>query len=176
MQVDFLVFRFSNPHPMPTLHKLWDSAKGITLFDCQISICRLFCTTVEHGILTLTGFPQVRKSSGKIYFLRVRKKSGNFVILSKVRKKSEIIKSKSQLKSKNDVCSQEMYSYGSLLVLITPFIEYVLKVTIKIILYHSKTVCKIYKLSILMAVRGDRGHTKSYVLLFISQEKSEFNQ
>ncbi len=80
-----------------------------------------------------------------------------------------------QVKSKNDVCSQVMYGYSSLLVLITPFIEYVLKVTIKIIFYHSKTVCKIYKLSILMAVRGG-SHTKSYVLLFIGQEKSEFSQ
>ncbi len=35
----------------------------------------------------------------------------------------------SQVKSKNDVCSQEMYGYGSILVLITTFIEYVLKVT-----------------------------------------------
>ncbi len=60
----------------------------------------------------------------------------------------------SQVKSKSDVCSQQMYGYGSLLVLITPFIEYVLKVTIKIISHHSKTVCKIYKLSILKAVRG----------------------
>ncbi len=80
----------------------------------------------------------------------------------------------SQIKSKNDVCSQKVY--GSLLILITPFIEYVLKVTIKIIFHHSKTVYKIYKLSILMAVRGGGGHTKSYVLLFISQEKSEFSQ
>ncbi len=62
----------------------------------------------------------------------------------------------SQVKSESDVCSQEMYGYGSLLVLITPFIEYVLKVTIKIIFHHSKTVCKIYKLSIL---RGGGGHT-----------------
>ncbi len=35
----------------------------------------------------------------------------------------------SQVKCKNDVCSQEMYDYGSLLVLI-PFIEYFFKVTI----------------------------------------------
>ncbi len=35
----------------------------------------------------------------------------------------------SQIKSKNDVCSQEMYGYASRLVLITPFIEYILKVT-----------------------------------------------
>ncbi len=69
----------------------------------------------------------------------------------------------SQVKSKNDVCSQEMYGYGSLLVLITLFIEYILKVTIKIIFHHSKTVCKIDKLSILMAVRGGGGHAKSYV-------------
>ncbi len=81
----------------------------------------------------------------------------------------------SQAKSKNDVCNQEMYGYDSLLVLIASFIEYLLKVTIKIIFDHSKTVCKIYKLSILMAVRGGGGHTKSYVL-FISQEKSEFSQ
>ncbi len=81
----------------------------------------------------------------------------------------------SQVKSKNDVCSQEMYGYGSLLVFITPFIEYFLKVTIKIIFHHSKSVCKIYKLSILMAVRGGGGHTKS-VLFFIGQEKSEFSQ
>ncbi len=56
----------------------------------------------------------------------------------------------SEVKSKNDVCSQEMYGYGSRLVLITPFIEdvlkltpfieYVLKVTIKIIFHHSKTI------------------------------------
>ncbi len=53
-----------------------------------------------------------------------------------------------------------MYGYGILLVLIfTPFIEYVLKVTIKIIFHHSKIVCLIYKLSIL---RGGGGHTKSY--------------
>ncbi len=81
----------------------------------------------------------------------------------------------SKVKSKN-VFTQEMYGYGSLLVLITPFIEYVLKVTIKIIFHHSKTVCKIYQLSILMAVRGGLDHTKSYVLLFIGQEKSEFSQ
>ncbi len=83
----------------------------------------------------------------------------------------------SQVKSKINVCSQELYGYGSLLVLIIPFIEYVLKVTIKIIFHHSKTVCKIDKLSILMAVRdGGGGHTKSYVLLFIGQEKSKFSQ
>ncbi len=82
----------------------------------------------------------------------------------------------SKVKFKNAVCSQEMYGNGSLLVLITPFIEYILKVTIKIIFHHSKTVCKIYKLSIQMAVRGGGSHTKSYVLLFISQEKSEFSQ
>ncbi len=35
----------------------------------------------------------------------------------------------SQVKPKNDVCRQNMYGYGSLLVLIKPFIEYVLKVT-----------------------------------------------
>ncbi len=82
----------------------------------------------------------------------------------------------SQVKSKNDVCSQEMYGYDSLLVLITPFIEYALKITIRIIFNHSKTVCKFYKLNILMAVRGGEGHTKSYVLLFISHKKLEFNQ
>ncbi len=82
----------------------------------------------------------------------------------------------SQVKSNNDVCSQEMYGYSSLLVLVTSFIEYVFKVTIKIIFYHSKTVCKIYTLRILTAVRGGRGHTKSYVLFFIGQEKSEFSQ
>ncbi len=60
--------------------------------------------------------------------------------------------------------------------LVRPFIEYVLKVTIKIIFHHSKNVCKIYKLSILMAVTGGGGHTKSYVLLFIGQEKLEFSQ
>ncbi len=80
----------------------------------------------------------------------------------------------SQVKSKNFVCSHEMYGYGSCLVLITPFIEYVLKLTIKIIFQLSKTVCKIYKLSILMAVRGDGGHTKSHIL-FIGQEKLEFS-
>ncbi len=64
-----------------------------------------------------------------------------------------------------------MYGYGSLLALITPFIEYVLKVTIILFFHHSKTVCKIYKLRILMAVRGGGGHTKSYVLLFIGQDK-----
>ncbi len=68
-----------------------------------------------------------------------------------------------------------MYGYGSLLVLLTPFVEYVLKITITIIFHHSKTVCKIYKLSILIAVRGGGGHSKSYVLLFIGQEKSEFS-
>ncbi len=82
----------------------------------------------------------------------------------------------SQVKPKRDVCSQEMYCYGCLLVLITHFIEYVLKVTIKITFHHSKTVCKIYKLCILMAVRGGGGHTESYVLLFIYQDKSEFSQ
>ncbi len=56
----------------------------------------------------------------------------------------------SQVKSKNDVCSQEMYGYGSLLGHIRPFTEYVHKVTINIIFHHSKTVCKIYKLSILL--------------------------
>ncbi len=61
-----------------------------------------------------------------------------------------------------------MYVYGSLLVLLTPFIEYVLKVLIKIIFHDSKTFCEIYKLNILMAVRNGGGHTKSYVLLFIS--------
>ncbi len=55
-----------------------------------------------------------------------------------------------QVKSKNDVCNQEMHGYGSLLVLITPFIKHVLKVTIKIIFHYWKTVCKIYKLSILL--------------------------
>ncbi len=45
----------------------------------------------------------------------------------------------SQVKSKNYVCSQEMYGYGSL-AFITPFIEYVLKLTIKIIFHYSKTV------------------------------------
>ncbi len=50
----------------------------------------------------------------------------------------------SQVKSKIDVCSQAMYGYDSLLVLITPFIEYVLKVTIKIIFHHSTIACKIY--------------------------------
>ncbi len=83
-----------------------------------------------------------------------------------------------QVKLQNDVCSQEMYGYGSLLILITPFIEYVLKVkvTINIIFHHSNTVFKIYKLSILMAVRGDGGHRKSYVLLLIVQKKLEFSQ
>ncbi len=56
----------------------------------------------------------------------------------------------SQVKSKTDICSQEIYVYDSLLVLITPFIEYVLKVAIKIIIHHSKTVCTIYELNILM--------------------------
>ncbi len=65
-----------------------------------------------------------------------------------------------------------MYDYGSILELITLFIEYVHKVTIRIKkLHHSQTVCKIYKLSILTAVKGGGGHTKSYVLLFIGQEK-----
>ncbi len=45
----------------------------------------------------------------------------------------------SRVKSKIDVCSQEMYGYGSLLVLITAFIEYVVKVTIKIIFHLLKT-------------------------------------
>ncbi len=75
----------------------------------------------------------------------------------------------SQVNSKNDVCSQEMYGYGSLLVLITPFIEDILKVRIKLFFI-------IYKLSILMAMRGGGSHTKSYVLLFVSQEKLEFRQ
>ncbi len=79
----------------------------------------------------------------------------------------------SKVKSKNDVYSQEMYGYGNLLVLITLFIKYVLKVTIKMIFHHSKTVCKIYKQSILMAVRGGGGHRKLF--LFICQEKSEFS-
>ncbi len=46
----------------------------------------------------------------------------------------------SQVKSKNDVYSQEMYGYGSLLVFITAFIECFLKETIKIVFGHSKTV------------------------------------
>ncbi len=46
-----------------------------------------------------------------------------------------------------------MYGYDSVLVRITPFIEYVLKLTIKISFHYSKTVSKIDKLSILMAVR-----------------------
>ncbi len=57
--------------------------------------------------------------------------------------------------------------------------ECVLKVTIKFIFYHSKTLCKIDKLSILMAVRCGGGHRKSYVLLFImfiGEEESEFSQ
>ncbi len=45
----------------------------------------------------------------------------------------------SQVKSKNDLCSQEIYGYGSLLIFITPFIEYVHKVQIKIIFQHSET-------------------------------------
>ncbi len=64
------------------------------------------------------GFPQVRGKKGKI-----KSKCQVWMI--------------SQVKSKNDVCNQEMYGYGSLLVLITPFIEYVLNVTIKIIFHHS---------------------------------------
>ncbi len=79
----------------------------------------------------------------------------------------------SQVKSNNDVCSQEMYGYGSLLVLITPFIEYVLKVIIRIIFHHSKAK---HTWEIPMAVRGGGGHTKSYVWLLIGQEKSEFSQ
>ncbi len=73
-----------------------------------------------------------------------------------------------------------MMVYGSLLVLITLFFNFfnffyyiykhVFKVTIKIIFHHStcsKTACKIYKLSIMMDVRGVGGHTKSYALLLI---------
>ncbi len=86
---------------------------------------------------------------------KVRKKF--FKSQVKVRKNCMI----SQVKSKHDVCSQEMNGYDSLLVIISPFIEYFLKVIIKIIFHHSKTVCKIYKLSILMAVRGGGGHTQS---------------
>ncbi len=58
------------------------------------------------------------------------------------------------------------------LVLITPFIEYVLKVTIKIIFHHSITVCitKSCKLNMLMAVRIGGSQTRSYILLFIGQE------
>ncbi len=90
-----------------------------------------------------TGQEKVRK----IFFNGQEKvrKFWNFVkSQGKVRK----IKSKcqvcmiSQVKSKNDVFSKTMYGYGSLLVLITPFIEYILKVTIKIIFHCSKTVCK----------------------------------
>ncbi len=69
-----------------------------------------------------------------------------------------------------------MYGCGSLLVRITPFTEYVLQVTIKIIFHCSKTVRKIYKLSILMTVRCGGVHTKSNVLMFIGQEKLEFSQ
>ncbi len=58
-----------------------------------------------------------------------------------------------------------MYGYNNILVLITPFIEYTLKLSAKLI-----------NLSIVMAVRGGGGHTKSYVLLFIGQDKSEFSQ
>ncbi len=43
------------------------------------------------------------------------------------------------------------------------------------IFHHSKTGCKIYKLHILMAVKGGGGHTNSYVLLYIGMEKSDFN-
>ncbi len=64
----------------------------------------------------------------------------------------------SQVKSKIDVCSQEMYGYGSLII---PFIEYVLKVTIKIIFHHSKTLHIINKKEVWMAVSGGGGHTKS---------------
>ncbi len=81
--------------------------------------------------------------------LRVRK----FHCESKVIKKWHVCMMP-QVKSKNDICSQEMYGYGSLLVRVSLFIEYVLKVTVKIIFHHLKTVCKIYKLSILMAMRG----------------------
>ncbi len=52
--------------------------------------------------------------------------------------------------------------YGSLLVLITHFIEYVLKVTIKIIFHHSKTVCKIDKLLYWWLLGCGGGHVKSY--------------
>ncbi len=53
--------------------------------------------------------------------------------------------------------AKECMVIGSLLVFITTFTEYVLKVTIKIIFHHSKTVFKIDKLSILMSVCGGGG-------------------
>ncbi len=103
------------------------------------------------------------------YSLRVRKSQEILDFCQKSGKSKEKLNQSasqvymiSQVKCKNDVCSQEMYGYGSLLVLITPLkrlsklisrgelldkIEYVLEVTIKIIFHHSKSVCKIYKLS-----------------------------
>ncbi len=44
----------------------------------------------------------------------------------------------SQVKSKNDVCSQEMYGYRQSSGTYYTFIEYALKVTIKIIFHYSK--------------------------------------
>ncbi len=70
--------------------------------------------------------------SGKIYILEETGKNHEILKFCQTSGK-KLIKVISQhdisSKSKNDVCSQEMYGYGSLLVFITPFIEYVLKVT-----------------------------------------------
>ncbi len=65
-----------------------------------------------------------------------------------------------------------MYGYGSLLVLIKSFIEYMYNLDN----FSSFKNCQICKLSILMAVRGGGGQTKSYILLFIGHEKLEFTQ
>ncbi len=62
-----------------------------------------------------------------------------------------------------------MYGYGSLLVLITPFIEYALKVTIKIIFHHSKTVGKIN-------TDGSKGWWRPYKILCFVVYRSEKNK
>ncbi len=70
-----------------------------------------------------------------------------------------------------------MYGYGSVLVLITPFIEDVLKVTIKIIVRHTKTGCKIYKRSLL--IDGCEEWWRPYKILFCCssvRKKMEFSQ
>ncbi len=128
-------------------------------------------------LLTNTGLlKQGYHGSGKGQEQLILLESGKSHEILEFCQKSRKIKSKcqtcmiSKVKYKNDVCSQEMYGYGSLLVLITPFIEYVLKVTIKIIFHHSKTHCKIYKQSIL--IDGCEGWWRPYKSLCFDVHRS----
>ncbi len=74
------------------------------------------------NVRSLIGKASVYVKSG---FLRVRKRSEIKFFKSHQKVSKKIIKMQvcmiSQVKSKNDVCSQEMYGYGNFLVLITPF-------------------------------------------------------